>query len=65
MINGYCLAGYAEGVFKPRTPSEKEGLIMSLTNKKCYYLVEKNKRSIAYDDFFVIFGNSEIRIRSP
>jgi hypothetical protein len=37
---------------------------MSLTNQKCYNLVERNKRSIAYDDFFVIFGNSEIRIKS-
>jgi len=37
---------------------------MSLTNKRCYYLVERNRRSISYDDFFVIFGNSEIRIKS-
>jgi hypothetical protein len=37
---------------------------MSLSNSKCYYLVERNKRSITYDDYFIIFGNSEIRIKS-
>ena len=26
--------------------------------------MERNKRAISYDDFFVIFGNSEIRIKS-
>ena len=64
MINGYFVAGYAEGIFKPRSPSDKSGLIMSLTNQKCYQLVQRNKKSIGYDDFFVIFGNSEIRIKS-
>lgn len=64
LINGYYLAGYAEGFFKPKTVSDKDGIIMSLTNRKCYFLVERNRRSITYDDYFIIFGNSEIRIKT-
>ncbi len=36
---------------------------MSLTNKKSFYVIE-NKRSISYDEYYAIFGNSEIRIKS-
>ena len=42
--------------------ANKSGLLMSLTNKKVYHLME-GKRSITYDNYFLIFGNSEIRIK--
>lgn len=35
-----------------------------MTNKKCFFPLELNKRAITYDDYYVIFGNSEIRIKS-
>ena len=54
----------------------KEGLLFSLTNLKVYALnnlknnPKKDKKDtkpicgMVYDDFFLIFGNSEIRIKS-
>lgn len=62
--NGVCIAGYTEGSFRPKTTADKTGLIMSLTRKKCYFQIEHNKKAIIYDDFYVIFGNSEIRIKA-
>jgi len=45
--------------------SDKDGLIFSLTNRKVFKLKENcSKRAIAYDDFFLIIGNSEVRLKS-
>lgn len=63
LVNGGCVAAYSEGQFKRET-STKDGLIISLTNREYFTLVEKNRRAITYDDFYLIFGNSEIRLRS-
>lgn len=60
----YYIAAYSEGCLKPKTASDKDGIIMSLNNRKCYYPLEKNKKATVYDEYFVIFGNSEIRIKS-
>jgi len=35
---------------------------MSVTNKMCFKLIE-GKRSVTYDKFFLIFGNSELRLK--
>jgi len=56
--NGYYLAAFTEGPFYPKMESKYDGLIISLTNRKVFTPVIPNKRAIAYDDFFVIFGNS-------
>jgi len=37
-------------------------MILSLWKKKAYEL--RDKRAITYDDYYLIFGNSEIRLRS-
>jgi hypothetical protein len=58
LSNYHYMAAYTEGLFKPKTPSDKEGMLVSLTNKKCYYLAERNRRATVYDDYFLIFGNS-------
>jgi len=33
LINGFCLAAYYEGAFSRKLASDKEGLIISLTNR--------------------------------
>ncbi len=38
--------------------SDREGIIMNLTRKEVFYLVERNRRAISYDDYYIIFGNS-------
>lgn len=39
-------------------------MIISLTSRRVYYPLVKNKRAVAYDDYFIIFGNSEVRLKS-
>ena len=36
---------------------------MSLSNKMSFF-VEPHKRSVSYDEYYIIYGNSEIRIKS-
>lgn len=62
--NGYVLGAWSEGPFLPGTMSQKDGLIFSLTNRKSFYLKKASTKAISYDDFFLIFGNSEIRLRT-
>lgn len=58
------LAGFTEGGFRPKKISDKSGLLFSLTNRKMFVLVEENKKAITYDDYYLIFGNSEIRLKN-
>ena len=64
LVNGYCIACYYEGGFIPKKIANKEGIIMSLTNFKYYTTNERNKKAVVHDDYFIIFGNSEVRIKS-
>ena len=58
------MGGWTEGSFYPKMISEKDGLIISISSKSFFELREKNRRAIAYDDFFLIIGNSEIRLKT-
>jgi hypothetical protein len=44
--------------------SDRDGLLFSLTKKEVFEPVEANKRAVLYDEYYVIFGNSELRIKS-
>jgi hypothetical protein len=61
---GWTCGGYSEGAFIPRQHSNKSGLIFSLTTRECFSLKQANKKAITYDEFYIIFGNSELRIKS-
>lgn len=63
MANGTYTAGFSEGKFDSKEPSKKDGIIISLTNEKYFTLVKPNTRAITYDDFYIIFGNSELRLK--
>jgi hypothetical protein len=52
------LAAYTESAFVPKKTSSGDGIIMSLTNRKCFFPVEENRRAVTYDDYYIIFGNS-------
>lgn len=39
-------------------------MLFSLTKKEVFDPVEVNKRAVVYDEYYVIFGNSELRIKS-
>jgi len=41
----------------------KDGIIMAIQDEECYF-VKQGMRAITYDDFYIIFGNSELRIKA-
>lgn len=44
------------------SPISDDALILSLTQNRSFRL-SKGRRALTYDPFFLIFGNSELRIR--
>ena len=60
----HFIAAYTEDAFIPKTQSSKDGMLINITSKKVYYLNIANKKAITYDEFYLIFGNSEIRIKA-
>lgn len=64
LSNGFYAAAYSEAPFVSRSVSSGDALLISITNQKVFYLVEQNRRGIIYDDYYIIFGNSELRLRS-
>lgn len=58
------IAAFSEGPFYPKMVSKYDGLIISITNRKVFSPVVKNEKAIVYDEYFVIFGNSELRIKT-
>ena len=62
--NDYFMAGYSEGAFAPKMVSDKDALLFSLNHRKTFRLGENNRRAITYDEYYLIFGNSELRLRS-
>ena len=61
------IAGYYPGIFEAKGIMNKGGLLVSVTNDESYKLKVKPgdnvSRGMTYDNFFVIFGNSELRIK--
>lgn len=39
------------------------GLLISIWNKTTYEVINR-KKAVTYDDYFVIFGNSELRLKA-
>ena len=39
------------------------GLLLSLWNQETFEVIQ-GRKAVTYDDFFMIFGNSELRIKS-
>lgn len=61
--NGFIVGGYYDGKIHPKVVSDKDALLFCVTNRQTYELIEANRRGIAYDEFFFIIGNSELRIK--
>ena len=43
--------------------SEHNSLLFALTNNRVFRLLNENTKAVTYDDFFLIFGNSELRLK--
>ena len=61
-INGRTIAAYSEGPISSQEVATGSGLLISPTDKKTFYLL-KDKKSVTYDPFLVIFGSSEFRLK--
>jgi hypothetical protein len=71
--NGQIIAGYSKPAFVPKANNEfQEGYMFALRNKKVFKTKREatnrfnqtKPRPITYDEFFLIWGNSDIRIKS-
>ena len=66
-VNGTYLAAYYSGVYKEKTIMNEPSLLISLKDKEVFKLnAPKEKfipRGMINDQFYIIFGNSEIRLR--
>ena len=56
------IACYSEGALQRNKTLDKDGLLISLSNREIFCL-EPGARALNYDDSFIIFGNSELRLR--
>lgn len=59
---GFYFGAFSESPFDSTKIADKEGIIISLTNRKVFN-VQKGKKPITYDNFYFIIGNSEIRLK--
>ena len=64
LANGFVMGAWSQGSFVHKVPSKKDGLLFSLTNRKAFELLQANTRAITYDEYYIIFGNAELRIKN-
>jgi hypothetical protein len=64
LANGLVFGGWAAGGVAPQSATKGDGLIFSVSNQQAFELVQAGQRATVYDDFYLMFGNSEIRLKS-
>ena len=64
LTSGVIVAAYSEGPFVAKEKSEHDGLLIAATYEKTFALKERNTRAINYEEEYLIYGNSELRIKS-
>ena len=59
---GFVFASYSEAAVGPGRVADRGGVLLSLSNRLVFPLWA-GKRSVTFDSFFLIFGNSEVRLK--
>jgi hypothetical protein len=59
--HGQAIAAYSQGAFKPKTISNRDGLLINLNSQKVF---PNSRKAIVYDEVEVIFGNFDLRLRA-
>lgn len=59
--HGELIAAYSEGAFKAKAISNRDGLLINLTNQKVFV---NTKKAIVYDETELIFGNYDLKIKN-
>ena len=62
-IYGKMVAAYSEECFNSGATKKGNAFLMALWSQQMYDITS-GARSITYDDYYIIFGNSELRIKS-
>ena len=62
-VFGKYFAAYSQEAINSGGNKPGFGLLLSLWSQNVFQ-IHKGKRAVTYDDFFIIFGNSEVRIKS-
>lgn len=62
-IFGRLIAGYTEQCFNSTGIKKGQAMLFSLWNQT-FYMINKNSKGVTYDEYYIIFGNSELRIKS-
>ena len=62
-IYGKIGAAYSEHCFDPSGTKKGNALLLSLWNKKVFNIL-KHAKGVTYDEYHMIFGNSELKIKS-
>jgi hypothetical protein len=62
LVNNKLIACYSEGALEKNKNLDKDGLLISLSNREVFTL-DPGCKAINYDENFLIFGNSELRLR--
>lgn len=55
------IAAYTEGAFKPKTISNRDGLLINMNKQKAFV---NTKKAIVYDENEVIFGNYDLKLKN-
>lgn len=66
LVNGYVIGGFTEyAIEKGNIEKPGSGFIFSCNIKK-FYTVKNDARLpvVSYDDYFCLFGNAEIRLKT-
>ena len=64
LVNEQIIAGFYQGKLAPKMVADKDALLISVTNKEVFELMEPNKRGTNYDDYYFVLGSSELRVKS-
>ena len=63
--NNFIIGAYSEFGFNEITKEINQGFLFSITKKEKYHVAErfKSKSICLYNEFFIIYGNSDIRFK--
>ncbi len=66
LVNGYVIGGFSEyAIEKGRIEKPGSGFIFNCNIKKSYNVRSDARLPVvSYDDYFCLFGNAEIRLKS-
>lgn len=58
------VAAYCESYFSVNGTEFGNGLLMPLWDQETVFRIQRDRKANVYDDYYLLYGNSEIRIRS-